>query len=219
MGGAYLSWWDTRTLYCLSLLLNQMTRWSYGWKTTNCYPHQWTVSTVPTQCRGQRTANLEMATIGDASTGNALRRKEPPQRFEKAAFSKIPGCLSRCTSMCSTYDQPMILRRTFKTSQRSAFPHWSTCSSSSVKFAVNFSKLIQLIQPDHSKCLPQWFHNTFWRMESLPEDTEWTWVWTSHGQSLKAFCSTWRDTYTEHRVLLEPHQATDKKNEWLPQRL
>ena len=85
-----------------------MTRWSYGWKTTNCYPHQWTVSTVPTQCRGQRTANLEMATIGDASTGNALRRKEPPQRFEKAAS-----------------------------------PHWSTCSSS-VKFAVNFFKLIQL---------------------------------------------------------------------------
>ena len=56
-------------------------------------------------------------------------------------------------------------------------------------------------------------------MESLPEDTEWTWVWTSHGQSLKAFCSTWRDTCTEHRVLLEPHQATDKENEWLPQRL
>ena len=27
-----------------------MTRWSYGWKTTYCYPHQWTVSTVPTQC-------------------------------------------------------------------------------------------------------------------------------------------------------------------------
>ena len=52
-----------------------------------------------------------MATIGDASTGNALRRKEPPQRFEKAAFSKTPGCLSRCTSMCSTYGQPMILRR------------------------------------------------------------------------------------------------------------
>ena len=121
-----------------------MTRWSYGWKTTYCYPHQWTVSTVPTQCRGQRTANLEMATIGDASTGNALRRKEPPQRFEKAAFSKTPGCLSRCTSMCSTYGQPMILRRTSETSQRSASPHWSTCSSSSVKFAVNFSKLIQL---------------------------------------------------------------------------
>ena len=78
-----------------------MTRWSYGWKTTYCYPHQWTVSTVPTQCRG-------------------------------------------CTSMCSTYGQPMILRRTFETSQRSASPHWSTCSSSSVKFAVNFSKLIQL---------------------------------------------------------------------------
>ena len=77
-------------------------------------------------------------------TGNALRRKEPPQRFEKAAFSKTPGCLSRCTSMCSTYGQPMILRRTFETSQRSASPHWSTCSLSSVKFAVNFSKLIQL---------------------------------------------------------------------------
>ena len=64
--------------------------------------------------------------------------------------------------------------------------------------------------PHHSRCLPRCFHNTFWRMESLPEDTEWTWVWTSHGQSLKAFCSTWRDTYTEHRVLLEPHQATDR---------
>ena len=35
------------------------------------------------------------------------------------------------------------------------------------------------IVPHHSKCLPRWFHNTFWRMESLPEDTEWTWVWTS----------------------------------------
>ena len=78
-----------------------MTRWSYAWKTTYCYPHQWTVSTVPTQCRGQRTANLEMATIGDASTGNALRIKEPPQRFEKAAFSKTPGCLSRDVLPCA----------------------------------------------------------------------------------------------------------------------
>ena len=84
------------------------------------------MSTVPTQCRGQRTANLEMATIGDASTGNALRRKEPPQRFEKGAFSKTPGCLSRCTSMCSTYGQPMILRRTFETSQRSASPQYES---------------------------------------------------------------------------------------------
>ena len=24
---------------------------------------------------------------------------------------------------------------------------------------------------------------------------------------------------TEHRVLLEPHQATDEENEWLPQKL
>ena len=72
------------------------------------------------------------------------------------------------------------------------------------------------IVPHHSKCVPRWFHNTFC---NTPEDTEWTWVWTSHGQSPKAFCSTWRDTYTEHRVLLEPHQATDKENEWLPQRL
>ena len=44
--------------------------------------------------------------------------------------------------LCSTHDSET--HSTFETSQRSASPHWSTCSSSSVKFAVYFSKLIQL---------------------------------------------------------------------------
>ena len=49
------------------------------------------------------------------------------------------------------------------------------------------------IVPHHSKCLPRWFHNTFWRMESLPADTEWTWVWTSHGQLIKRMNGCHRD--------------------------